>query len=469
MAAGKTDTKSGSAHGKSPFSTARDILVLVAALLVLCSLFGGRIGAQLQALAGDWDSSQSERSELENKTYAAFPGFDFQSFSTGDFQDDMETWAAQHVPVRDTLLLANASAQRLSIESANLLFGFECYPAFFGSGKVKVPGHEAVLSTLPEATQDDAQAADTLCARINELAARHPEVDFVYDDLITPNASTQNPSSSLVTNALDEDWARTHIEEKLSESVHVVADSIASEDELYGEWNATDPHWGIDRALESYGRIAQAAGLEDAGAGEKTRVVESWQGANARSGLCLDYSDTLYDRMTRFPTLSCTIDGKEAKRGRRAAYLDAWEQGEQEGGAGKADDADGADGTAGTGTGNAAPTNSAGGAGSATAGDDMAFEAYTKYYGGVVDEVVWHNSDAEATGNCLLVGRSYATCLEPYIAQNFSTTVRLDPVNKTVGTSIETYIEDYDIDTVIFLFEPHSSVRTMLQNSPDFL
>ena len=46
--------------------------------------------------------------------------------------------------------------------------------------------------------------------------------------------------------------------------------------------------------------------------------------------------------------------------------------------------------------------------------------------------------------------------------------VRLDPVNKTVSKSIESYIDDYDIDTVIFLFEPHSSVRTMLQNSPDF-
>lgn len=98
----------------------------------------------------------------------------------------------------------------------------------------------------------------------------------------------------------------------------------------------------------------------------------------------------------------------------------------------------------------------------------MAFEAYTKYYGGVVDEVVWHNSDTSKTRNCLLVGRSYATCLEPYIAQNFATMVRLDPVNKTISKSIESYIDDYDIDTVIFLFEPHSSVRTMLQNSPDF-
>lgn len=184
-------------------------------------------------------------------------------------------------------------------------------------------------------------------------------------------------------------------------------------------------------------------------------MVESWQGANARSGLCLDYSDTLYDRTTRFPTLTCTIDGKETQRGRRASYLDALEQGERDGGADNAGDA--------------GSTGAASNTSSADASADMAFEAYTKYYGGVVDEVVWHNSDATATGSCLLVGRSYATCLEPYIAQNFATTVRLDPVNKTVDTPIESYIDEYDVDTVIFLFEPHSSVRTMLQNSPDFL
>lgn len=443
-----TEATSDPTQGRTGFSRGRDIFVLAAALAILCSLLGAQLYAQVLSLANGSDASAPEKSELENKTYAAFPALDANAFSTGDFQDDMEDWAAQHIPARDTLLLANASAQRLSIESANLLFGFECYPAFFGSGKVKVPGREAVLSTLPEATADDAQAAKELCAKINALAADHAEVDFVYDDLITPNASVCNPTSPLVTNALDENWAREHIEAALSDDVCVVTDTIASADELYADWNATDPHWHIDRALESYAAIAQAAGLEEVQVGDLACMVESWQGANARSGLCLDYSDTLYDRTTRFPSLSCTIDGKETQRGRRGACLDALEQGEREG------SADAADST------NAASSSDGGG--------DMTFEAYTKYYGGVVDEVVWHNSDASKTRNCLLVGRSYATCLEPYIAQNFATMVRLDPVNKTISTSIESYINDYDIDTVIFLFEPHSSVRTMLQNSPDF-
>lgn len=442
-------------QGRTGFSRGRDIFVLAAALAILCSLLGAQLYTQALSLANGSDTSAPEKSELENKTYSAFPALDAQAFSTGDFQDNMEDWAAQHVPARDTLLLANASAQRLSIESANLLFGFECYPAFFGSGKVKVPGREAVLSTLPEATADDAQAAEELCAKINALAANHAEVDFVYDDLITPNASTCNPTSPLVTNALDENWAREHIEAALSDDVCVVTDAIASADELYADWNATDPHWHIDRALESYAAIAQAADLEEAHPGNLACMVENWQGANARSGLCLDYSDTLYDRTTRFPTLSCTIDGKEAQRGRRGAYLDALEQGEGKGSTDAAGSTGGAAGSI-----NAATSSDGGG--------DMAFEAYTKYYGGVVDEVVWHNSDTFKTRNCLLVGRSYATCLEPYIAQNFATMVRLDPVNKTVSKSIESYIDDYDIDTVIFLFEPHSSVRTMLQNSPDF-
>ncbi len=58
------------------------------------------------------------------------------------------------IPMKAMALLANAALQRSAIEASNALFGWECYPAFYGSSIAEMPSRHRLLEIAEKATGD---------------------------------------------------------------------------------------------------------------------------------------------------------------------------------------------------------------------------------------------------------------------------------------------------------------------------
>ena len=66
------------------------------------------------------------KSVLEGRTYTAIPDMTASSIANGTAQSELESYVADKVPMRDTVLLGNAAIQRSLIRVANVHFVMRC-------------------------------------------------------------------------------------------------------------------------------------------------------------------------------------------------------------------------------------------------------------------------------------------------------------------------------------------------------
>ena len=85
------------------------------------------------------------------------------------------------VPLKATALLANAAVQRSAIEASNVLFGWECYPTFYGSAIVEMPSEGRLLETAEKATDNVRDTISRVRDSLDAFGRRHPDQRiFVY-------------------------------------------------------------------------------------------------------------------------------------------------------------------------------------------------------------------------------------------------------------------------------------------------
>ena len=132
----------------------RNVLFPVVMCLLLC-------GPGLLFVAGRMDASLPSWLTAEDATYLSggikYPDvvgeLSLEGFASGDLQQAIEDEVGNYIPAKGAALLLNAGLQHEAICASNVLFGWDCLPAFYGSSLVVTStGGGRLLETAEKAT-----------------------------------------------------------------------------------------------------------------------------------------------------------------------------------------------------------------------------------------------------------------------------------------------------------------------------
>ena len=356
---------------------------------------------------------EEESSALEARTYQNLPDLTWDSFSSGEYQDDFEQFVADSIPGRDAALLANAALQRSAISAANVPFGYEAYPTFYGSEYLYISGIGAVWGEPmgEPAKESFAEHADSC----SELMAIDSDIDWVFclcDDVRT---SAANPAIPLTSNEVSRSsyYAEDFLN-LLPEDCIVVDDSYSSTEEFAEDHFLTDHHWNIRGAIRAYDSIIEALGKEPVEFGEVYTAYEGpFWGSFARRGLSLQGEgdvvlDVEYDRSS----LRVTADGVEQDE----SFLDE---------------------------------SYADGYTSYTK-SSLFSDCYANYFHSDRGLIEIENLDVQNGESLLIIGDSFSNCMERFFAESYQYVYVIDPRHYEEGT-IQEFLDGHDIDDGVFI------------------
>lgn len=186
-------------------------------------------------------------------------------FVSEKLQSNLETAINNHVPLKSSVLLGNASLQRSAILASNKLFNHPAVPTFYGSDKIYLPAYNA-LARMPD---DDVEATlkgtAATAAGIMNLAEAYPSIQFCIVVADESNTSEANPAVQLVSkNVTTSDCVET-LEDRLENTpnVHVVSAPYTDTTQYYRHYYTTDHHWNGYGTLAVFGKIQTALNFTD--------------------------------------------------------------------------------------------------------------------------------------------------------------------------------------------------------------
>ena len=409
---------------------ARSILFILLAGVLLFSVIGYLSASKIAPGIVQKPTS----SVVEKRDYKTLKDVKNASFFAGTAQDVFERYAADGVPMRDSLLYLNAAVQRDAISCGALLNGISVYPTYYGSAYYEVSDMGFLVKSPDIAPQKQSEALKAWLDTLNAAAKRHPEISFAYVAVTESHQSEFNPIYDLkVGEFVDSAWVEANVIDGLDSSIDASVDSISSTDEIPQTWFVNDVHWSLERGLETYNLAAEKLGLEHVSYQDPVEVVDEWHGGYSRVGLDKRYAETLWDMPMDFSNLSFykikddVLAKKKIDPGKRTETLAS---------------------------------------SSKKMKQSNEFQGYTAYYGTFNGLVV---NDGENNGrNCLLIGDSFTHCLKRYVANNYANTYVIMPGNYTTNRSLEDYIEEYDIDDVLVITQARK-YGSVAETSPAFV
>lgn len=338
-----------------------------------------------------------------------------EGFTSGKLQERAEAKVRKFVPCRAAALLGNAALQRTFIASSNALFGWECYPTFYGSRYVYSLGDGFLLDTLTKGLSE--RWMEEVAESYDALAAKFPEKGFYAYRAMDSNTLDDSPASSLVSDA----WTFSRYGESLFDEMEGidVIDSWISYDEYKEVYFKTDHHWTIDGAYDAYCRIVEYLGLGDPlERGDKVLYDEpAFWGSYARRGLDADVSDLLFDYEFDIPSVEVRINGKDVTL-EDLAHGDMYTNG--------------------------------------TFDSNVFCGRYAEYFhGDRIDIVLKNVSDKQPERDGLLiVGDSYSNPIERLFAAHYKTVYAYDARENEL--TIQEYLNEHpDIEDVVFLMRTY--------------
>lgn len=399
------------------------ILAVVACVIGFSALAYNLVGALAPGVVEVPNSSN-----LENRFYTGPAELNAETVLGGEFQKSLDASLADHIPARDKVVLYNAGLQRASVAFSAGLFGFDVFPTFFGSRYYVVPRDNLIVDRAEE-LPTDTDALDAWVNTLNGVAKKYPDIRFVYDCIARHDQSEANPTYQYYSDRLNPAWVQENIVGKLDPHMNAFIDSVESYDEIVEKWFDADPHWTLERALESYDKIADRLSLTTYSFENPVKAIDSWYGGYAKSGLDLDVASELDDLPIDFSQLHFyrlpEEGGAEIEVGARDEVL----------------------------------------AGDALSAADVE-SMYYVYYGGGQMEV---KNDGPSNGRrALIVTDSLSYCLTRFIAANYDDSFFILPGNDHFGDSFESYIERYAPDDVIVMTHA-SKYLSIAEYSPEFI
>lgn len=390
-------------------------LVLLVMLLPVCMVV---VQAGFKVELPSWISSE-EAQYLSGVTNQQDFGelFSLEGFQRKELQNGIDAALGDNVPMKAAVLLGNAALQRFAISTSNLLFDWDAYPTYYASDYIVSPSLGMTMVEALRRNAENEEAAHRFADVIEEVSKNNPDVRIVYQAIDETHSSPFNPSHQYVSDSYGPDWFKENVFSRFSGGVIESLLSVENERELVGNWFSGEHHWQVDGMLEAYDALANTLDLEFAFDREKRLVAGEWQGACARGGLMMDYPSEFYDLPTKFPHLTCWIDGKESSRGNRGDVL----RGEL-------------------------PMT------------DLPLSAYYNlyhwYYGSTSAEILYRNSSTSNGKTLLFVEQSYGVPMEPYLASNYETTICVAPANGKVDKTLQQLIDEYDVDDIVVQMGP---------------
>lgn len=334
-------------------------------------------------------------------------------FASKAFQEAVETEVSAHIPAKAVALLETAAWQRKAIRLSNAVFGWECYPTFYGSDIVGVPSQARLAEIAKKADSDLQELGKRISAELAGLSESFPDKRFfVYLGPDTSNAEG-NPTAGLISDSLVYEGIEALFDDVNGSFKFINANvSFDDFDEL---WFKSDHHWNIEGSYEGYARIAEALGFGDdlVDPGELISHEEPlFWGALARQGLMLDYPDHIADyAFDDLPDFTVRINGAEASM-EDVAHRGKYAQGKWD--------------------------------------SNRYANRYAEYFHSDKGIIEFGNPDTSSENGLLIVTDSYSNSMERLLAAHYHTTYALDP-RHTSQTVAQFLREHEDVTDVVIM------------------
>lgn len=230
----------------------------------------------------------------------------FHGFKSKELQNAVETEIGNYIPAKAEAIIINTMIQRKGIEVSNAVFDWDCYPTFYGSERLYIPGSNAVTYMPRKHLEDYVNKWEEFAENIKEIATRFSDRNFVLYVVQGYTEPAVNPAYSLVSNPLSPRLCSETLTRMLSETenVHVLTQDFDAFNDYYTQFFTTDHHWNIDGAFEGYRQICETLEL-NAIESDGVHPIENYlfTGATARWGVDL-LQENVFDCNYDFSNLS---------------------------------------------------------------------------------------------------------------------------------------------------------------------
>ena len=400
----------------------RNIVLLVCASGLLCCTMGFKVLNKLNIPVPSALQTNVERSYLEGRPYTRLPSPSVDSFLSGDFQDNLESYTADALPLRETLLLGKASLQRLSISEMAALLGYDAYHTFFGSGYLHETEGNRLLAAPARQSKKVLNGLVASVDSINDFVASNPGYTYYFAMPYRSDVLGIGPLAGLVSEPLDAEFLQSRIFSRLSPDITQIDLMPSSYEEFKEDYFKTDHHWNIKGAYKAYCIINEAMGNVSSTlpCGELLMFpTAQFYGSEARSGLDTSVGpDMIEDYEFALPHYETWIYGELMPNDFAAstqAYIDGFQP------------------------------------------DNPFVNLYADYWHADYGQIVFVNQDNKASKNLLIVADSFSNPMERMFLSSYSRVYVYDPRYATI--SLADFLKKYDdIDDILFC-ETYQTMR----------
>lgn len=400
----------------------RNIVLLVCASGLLCCTMGFKVLNKLNIPVPSALQTNVERSYLEGRPYTRLPNPSVDSFLSGDFQDDLESYTADALPLRETLLLGKASLQRLSISQMAALLGYDAYHTFFGSGYLHETEGNRLLAAPARQSKKVLNGLAASVDSINDFVASNPGYSYYFAMPYRSDVLGIGPLAGLVSEPVDAEFLQSRIFSRLSPDITQIDLMPSSYEEFKEDYFKTDHHWNIKGAYKAYCKINEAMGNASSTlpCGELlTFPTAQFYGSEARSGLDTSMGpDMIQDYEFAVPNHEAWIYGELMPNDFAAstqAYIDGFQP------------------------------------------DNPFVNLYADYWHADYGQIVFVNQDNKTSKNLLIVADSFSNPMERMFLSSYSRVYVYDPRYATI--SLADFLKKYDdIDDILFC-ETYQTMR----------
>ncbi len=398
----------------------RNIALVAVAACVLFCVIGTKVPEKLGVDFPEWTGVGLDKSSLEGRKYQSPPKPGIRSALSGKFQTRLEKYLADHVPMRDEVLLKNAALQRSCIAAANTPFRFNAYPTFYGSDKYYQPD-TGIIHPRPFSKKGwSKKKLAKIAKRVSNIIESNDSIQWFFYLPDRLETASDTSVARLTSNKADYGWFSDNFLKKLPDNCGVSKRLCNNNDDYEQQYYLTDHHWKTARAYSAYCEIVDYFGRSPIQARLYQCFPGPFWGSNAREGLCsIGIGDTIDDLVYEQGAITVKVNGKTVDP--------TWLGG-------------------------------SGGQQKNSLQKDHTFEGgYNEYFHGNKGLVVIRNKNAQP-GNILIVGDSFKNCIERLFATNYRTVHVIDPRYYSKET-VREYIGSHDINDVVFLMSPFTLNR----------
>ena len=188
-----------------------------------------------------------------------------EGFASGKLQSALEIKIGNNIPLKYEALLGHSAAQRTFIKASNLIFGWNCYPTYYGSTKLYEPENDSLYRYPYDSNKKQLESFASFVELVDKAASAYPNKRFCVYLVDISQFALNNPGNPLVS--CDKmgvlDYADLANAQADSSNLIFLGNEIPKSDNYHNYFYTTDHHWNGNGALRAYRSIASAIDLDD--------------------------------------------------------------------------------------------------------------------------------------------------------------------------------------------------------------